>query len=245
MWAVPDFLYCFFIMMYDGYMSHIAILNKEIEGRDRLESKALEVFDNVAKYFVPMELPSISILFHTTRQSYDKSLNRSTQIWEVGNTSRDNKIDIIHPDHFESISDHDKSEFEQILAHEIAHIFINRTASGNVLPLWLNEGLSMVIAGQSDKYKASGPICLEKDFSRELADQRDWDQRANYGAYKISCLFTAFIVEKFSFIKVLELVKRSDRNHYAPRFEALIERVLERDIVNLEKDFILWLDKIV
>ena len=121
-------------MIYYEYMKNITILNDKIKDHDTLEQRAEIVFKRVTESFNLSSLPNISILFHTSRLSFDKSLGRKTEVWEVGNTSRDNKIDIIHPDCFAKLSSHADSEFDQILAHEIAHIFINKLASCNQVP---------------------------------------------------------------------------------------------------------------
>jgi len=228
-------------MMYYEYMKNITIFNNKIKSRENLEQRAETIFKRVAGSFNLSGLPNMSILFHTSRSSFDKSLGRKTQVWEVGNTSRDNKIDIIHPDFFAKVSSHADLEFDQILAHEIAHIFINRLASGNQVPFWLNEGLAMNIAGQVDRYKTgSDSMFIEERFTSHLATKQDWDERVDFGAYKIACLFTAFLIEKFTLNKILELITKTEKNYYAPHFEESILRIFGKSISNLEKDFVSW-----
>jgi len=231
--------------MYYEYMNNIIILNDKLKGKDNLEQKAEIVFKHVADSFNLSSLPNISISFHTSRLSFDKSLGRKTQIWEVGNTSRDNKIDIIHPDFFAKVSSHADSEFDQILAHEIAHIFINRLASGNQVPFWLNEGLAMNIAGQVERYKTgSDSMFIEGRFTSHLATKQDWNERVDFGAYKIACLFTAFLIETFTLNKILELIKKTEKNYYAPHFEESMLHIFGRSISDLENDFVSWSNKI-
>lgn len=226
-------------------MKNITILNDKIKNKDNLEQKTEIVFKRVADSFNLSSLPNISVLFHTSRSSFDKSLGRETQVWEVGNTSRDSKIDIIHPDFFVKVSSHADSEFEQILAHEIAHIFINRLASGNQVPFWLNEGLAMNIAGQVDRYKiGSDSMFIEGRFTSYLATKQDWNERVDFGAYKIACLFTAFLIEKFTLNKILELIAKTEKNYYAPHFEDSVLRIFGRPISDLENDFVSWSNKI-
>jgi hypothetical protein len=226
-------------------MKNITILNDKIKGKDGLDKRAETIYKRVADSFNLSNLPNISILFHTSRSSFDKSLGRKTQVWEVGNTSRDNKIDIIHPDFFAKISSHADSEFEQILAHEIAHIFINRLASGNQVPFWLNEGLAMNIAGQVDRYKTgSDSMFIEARFTSHLATKQDWNERVDFGAYKIACLFTAFLIEKFTLNKILELIAKTEKNYYAPHFEESVLRIFGKSISDLENDFVSWSNKV-
>ena len=231
--------------MYCEYMKNITILNNKIRSRDNLEQRAEAIFSRVAGSFKLSDLPNMSILFHTSRSSFDKSLGRKTQIWEVGNTSRDNKIDIIHPDYFAKVSSHTDSEFDQILAHEMAHIFINRLASANQVPFWLNEGLAMNIAGQVERYtKSNEAMFIEERFTSHLATRMDWDERVNGGAYKIACLFTTFLIEKFTLDKIMELITKTEKNYYAPHFEESVLRIFGKPIQDLENDFVSWSNKI-
>jgi len=226
-------------------MKNITILNDTIKGKDNLEQKTEIVFTRVADSFNLSSLPNINISFHTSRLSFDKSLGRKTQVWEVGNTSRDNKIDVIHPDFFAKVSSHADSEFDQILAHEIAHIFINRLASGNQVPFWLNEGLAMNIACQVDRYKTSSDsMFIEGRFTSHLATKQDWNERVDFGAYKIACLFTAYLIEKFTLNKILELIAKTEKNYYAPHFEEFVLQIFGRHISDLENDFVSWSNKI-
>ena len=70
--------------MYYEYMKNITILNNKIRGKDNLEQKTEIVFKRVADSFNLPSLPNISISFHKSRLSFDKSLGRKTQVWEVG-----------------------------------------------------------------------------------------------------------------------------------------------------------------
>lgn len=226
-------------------MKNITILNDKIKGKDNLEQKTEIVFKRVSDSFNLSSLPNISVLFHTSRLSFDKSLGRKTEVWEVGNTSRDNQIDIIHPDFFAKISSHADSEFDQILAHEIAHIFINRLASGNQVPFWLNEGLAMNIAGQVDRYKTgSDSMFIEEKFTSHLATKKDWNERVDFGAYKIACLFTTFLIERFTQKKVLELIAKTEKNYYTPHFEESVLQTLGKSVSDLENEFVSWSNKI-
>ena len=224
-------------------MSNIKIINKDLKDGPKLQKIAAAIFDKVAKIFGVKDLPNISIFFHSSRESYEKSVGHSTQMWEVGNASNGNRIDIIHPDYFEEISSHKNSEFDQILTHEIVHIFIGTIAPDRAIPFWLNEGLSMYIAGQLERYRHSRSLYLEDKFSRHLATQAEWDKRANYDAYKIACLFTAFLIEKFSMNKIVELLKLCDKNYFEIIFDGKILKVLGSPISELEAQFVDELNK--
>lgn len=226
-------------------MKNLTILNNKEGNPGSLDQRAESIFKRVAGFFHISDLPDIKIQIHTSRASFDKTLGRKTEVWEVGNTSSDNMIDIIHPDYFAKISSHSDSEFDEILAHEIAHIFINTLASGNQIPFWLNEGLAMNIADQVDKYKSDGrSMFIEERFTKHLSNKQDWDARVNFDAYKLASLFTAFLIEKFTLDKIQELVIKTERNFYAPHFEASILRTFGKSIVVLEKEFVLWLNNI-
>lgn len=220
-------------------MDKINILNKGLKDRSVLHKRVLDTLAKVATFFDVKELPHVQILFHTSRQSYDKSVGRKTQIWEVGNVSGNNRIDIIHPNFFEKTSSHKDLEFDQILTHEVVHIFLGLLAPGKAIPFWLNEGLSMNIAGQLERYRSSKEsMYIENKFSRHLATQAEWDKRINYDAYKIACLFTAFLIEKFFISKLVELLKECDKNYYELEFDKKVTQVFGLSISDLEDQFV-------
>lgn len=156
--------------------------------------------------------------------------------WEVGNTSNNNTIDILHPDAFERYSSHKKLEFDSILKHEMAHVYVQEMTNKKYIPYWLNEGLAMYLADQIHKYTENGYF-IEKDFTSKLSSEYDWDKRANNDAYAISCLFTNYLVKTYSLDKVLDFIMHLDKNFYEPLFNKKFQNTFGASLTNVENEF--------
>lgn len=71
-------------------MNNLIILNNSLKQKASLMQRIEHIYSKVAKSFDISDLPKISVAFHTSRLSFDKSLGRKTFVWEVGNTSSEN-----------------------------------------------------------------------------------------------------------------------------------------------------------
>ncbi len=80
-----------------------------------------------------------------------------TKDWLVGFTSYNNKIYVLDKNKIESESSHKKECFEDVLKHEIAHLYY-RAFKGNVYPNWLNEGTAAYVANQKYLLNYKYPI---------------------------------------------------------------------------------------
>lgn len=196
--------------------------------------KALAELENKLK--ISTDFP-IVIRLHETRAKYEKQMGRKTEDWEVGNTSADNTIDIIHPNSFEKHSSHPKSDFIKILKHEMVHIFMKKIAGESAIPLWLNEGITMYLADQVEKYKNQRGYYIEENYAAKLSTDFGWNTYSNYDAYRYACLFTCFLVEKYSLEKILKLLRSLNKNYYQPVFEKKFKKILGIELSEEEKDF--------
>ncbi|MDP3997767.1 MAG: hypothetical protein Q8P73_04685 [bacterium] len=208
------------------------------EEKHLLEQEVFSITKNFQKLFETKLNAPMTIRLHFSRKSFDKQLGRHTQEWEVGNISQENTLNIFHPDAMEKYSTHNRAEFTSILKHEIAHIFISHPARGKTVPLWLNEGLAMYLAGQVQDYSSSANYYIEKSFYEKISTQQGWDKHANYEAYKYACLFVYFLIKRYSIKTLLTLLKKLDRIYYPPNFDKTFQQVFKIKLSKAETDFI-------
>ncbi len=215
-------------------MSKVQVLGKNIENTKIILDKIIPDIESrlgISTDFL------IKVRLHDTRKSFDKQLNRKTSDWEVGNTSDKNEIDIIHEDSFEKYSSHPRDDFPRILKHEISHIYINKISDGKMIPMWLNEGLSMYLADQMTQYRDKG-IFVENDYLSKISTEYGWNKYSNYSAYAYSCLFVDFLINKYSLNKVVELVKKLKSNYSCNAFDKLFLSVFNKSLEDIEKNFV-------
>ena len=182
-----------------------------------------------------IKLENLIVCVHKNRKEFDKKLNRKTKLWLVANVAN-GEINILHSNSFAKESTHKANEFFPILKHEIAHLFIDRMTNGKAVPNWLDEGLASYV---SEKYKdIKHSIYIEEDFCEKLGTPKGWDEHSDYHAYDTASLFAAFLAEKYTLDKIMELFSKLGRNYYYPEFETAFKNIFGKTLKDLEKDFV-------
>ncbi len=218
------------------------MIRVEYKGKDsvKINNDILKTF-NETKEFFGVDSLDILIKIHESRESFNKQIKRDTPDWLVANASNNNEIDILSPSSLKHESSHDPKEFLQIIKHEITHIIISKISKGAAIPKWLNEGLASCMAKQNQKL--IDPVFLEEDFSKKLSTPRGWNQYLDYGAYQISALFVSFLIKKYKFRKILELLSDLDKNYSNIEFGKKFKKVYGLEIKQAENDFLNFLNK--
>lgn len=204
-----------------------------------LEKEVLSVIDELeAKLGIKLDF-IIQVRFHKSRTSYEKQLEKhNTQNWEVGNTSENNEIDIFHPDVFEDESSHKREDFLKILKHEITHIYIKKLANSKAVPMWLNEGLAMYLAGQVKQYRNKTGLYIETEYASKLSSPSGWNKYADHDAYRFACLFVNFLVTKYGLEPIIRLIKSIPQNYYRSSFEKIFNEIFKTTIAEAEEKFV-------
>jgi len=210
-----------------GPKKGLAVIKKEVE-------KAIT--DLESRLHVLADFP-IGIRLHESRVKYDKQIGMKTPRWHVGNTSADGSIDLLHPNSFEKHSSHSKGNFIKVLKHELWHAFAKKIADAAAIPVWLNEGLAMCVAGQDVHYKNQRGYYIEENFAAKLSTEHGWSTYVNHDAYQYACLFTCFLAEKYSLEKLLKLLRSLNKNYYHPHFEEKFKEVFGISLSEAERDF--------
>jgi len=201
---------------------------------NKVKADILSAYDFVYKKFL-IKTPKIIIHVYENRNDLNKRLGRETENWLVAVASK-NEISILSPNAIARESNHNKKEFKQILKHELTHIFLDSLAKGSPIPKWLNEGCAAYIAKQHQKDKITFEI--EKDFCKKLSNYKDWDKRVNKGAYGLSALFVLYLVKKYSFNKVKEIIISLDKVYVHSKFQKNFFRIFN---ITLDKEEQLFL----
>ncbi|MFA6995577.1 MAG: hypothetical protein WC249_04235 [Patescibacteria group bacterium] len=206
----------------------------------KIRKEVLRAFDFLSNYFT-IKVPDIIVRIYENRTEFDKNLKRKTADWFVANASRDKEIDILSPWAMASESSHDKEEFLPILKHEFTHLFVQGLAKGSAVPMWLNEGLASYVAKQHQSEKQT--IYIEEHFCEKLSTPKSWDKYVNYSVYSVASLFVHFLIKKYSFKKIKELIASLDKNYYYPGFKKIFSQVYKKDLSELEILFIKEINK--
>lgn len=200
----------------------------------KIEKDILKAFDFVRDSF-SVEISGITVRVYENKFLFNKKLKRETPEWLIANASN-KEIDILSPLAIEKESNHKKSEFSQILKHEFTHLFLNKLTKGHIIPMWLNEGIASYIAHQhrNDNIKLS----LEEGFCGKIGTKRGWDSNVNNFSYTISALFISFLIKKYSFKKIKELITSLSQHYHYADFRKIFFRVYGKELKEVERLFI-------
>ncbi|HBR20184.1 hypothetical protein A2617_01510 [Candidatus Daviesbacteria bacterium RIFOXYD1_FULL_41_10] len=176
----------------------------------------------------------IRVNFLYTREEMDQLLNQKTAGWVVGNTVN-SEVNIFSPEVFDKVSPHPKTNFPFTLAHEMAHLFIQKVC-GSRYPKWLMEGLPGQVAGQYQNKK------LAKEQVRDFATlhtPRDWDNKPGY--YQ-AFLFTHYLFEHFGKEQLLGFYKSLKWNNSYDEFKEEFAKKFGASFDDCQKDWVATLE---
>jgi len=166
---------------------------------------------------------------------FDNRLGWDTPSWLVAMASNNGKvIDILSPLALKDESSHEAKEFISILKHEFTHIFFVYLSNGNTRPMWLNEGLANYIAKKHQNDKN----IIKPKFCKTISTSSGWNKRVDKGAYTVSALFVRFLIKKYSFKKIKELISSLDKEYSYTGFKKIFLKVYNKNFEDVEELFI-------
>lgn len=207
------------------------------KGTDKIktEKDVLNAFDFVYKKFL-IKTSNVTVRVYDKRIDFDNRLGWNTPSWLVAMASNSGEvIDILSPLALKNESSHEAKEFISILKHEFTHIFFVHLSNGSNRPMWLNEGLANYIA---KKHRHDKKIIIKPRFCKTISTSRDWDKRVNQGAYAISALFVYFLIKKYSFKKIKELISALSKEYNYSSFNKIFLKVYNKKLEEVEEIFI-------
>ncbi len=93
------------------------------------------------------------------------------------------------------------AEFDHVLSHELMHLHLATTMGGRSLPLWLEEGLAVLLSGESGWRRGSamarGVLMGQLPSLAELADHFPADHADAAEAYAVSYFFVSWFLENY------------------------------------------------
>jgi hypothetical protein len=191
---------------------------------DLAETKkaAQAAYKKVRSYF--KRLPKFKVELLYSRKRIDKEQGCKTQSWLCGFIKK-NTIMIVSPKVWTKITPHPKSDFKQVLCHELVHL--TETWKTKHLPAqWLSEGLALYIAGQN-----LGPIKF-RNLQRilNLNYNRIWTNAANegYPAYPYAAKITEYLIKKYGFRKYMWFLKNTSKTQNKKAMEKTIKKLYNR-----------------
>ena len=202
----------------------------------KISQEVLKTYKYLHRFFPETEL-DVKVYVFQYRKEFDKRLGEKTEDWVVGNASlKHNYINILSPLALKNESCHNQKEFSAILKHEFTHLFIDSVTNDWSVPKWLGEGLAQYVAKQYEDNKDFRDV--ESDFCQKLGSLTGWNNRVNRNSYQIASLFVYFLVKKYSFKKIKELLASLDKKYSYPGFRNRFFKVYQEDLSEVEKIFI-------
>ncbi|MFA5131456.1 MAG: hypothetical protein WC467_03440 [Patescibacteria group bacterium] len=206
------------------------------QDKDILKHKVLKAFNDTSKVFKD-NLANVTVYIFPSRKEFNHYIGEETETWIIANASPNNEIAILSPVALKRDSIHSSREFLPVLKHEFAHLFVNKLANGKTVPKWLDEGLAQYVAKQ---YKDAEYAVkkAENDFCKKLATKSDWNKRVDRQAYQVAALFVNYLINKYSFQKVKELLTLLDKEYYYTSFKKEFFKVYKISLSEVEREFV-------
>jgi hypothetical protein len=202
-------------------IQEINVIKNEVEGD--CPNYVLEAIDKVEKFFNAKL--DFKIVFLETREEMDEVYSKmfdspqKTEDWVVGGYFGEDSVYMFSEEVYSNVSIHKQETFLPTLVHEITHIFSNKVLKFH-LPMWLDEGLSYVIADQ-DKVNLDVKEDIIKAYSEE-----EW-MKTN--PYKTSGKFVRFLIDSYGKDKLLLLLNELEFYEEKENFEKKFLNIFGKD----------------
>ena len=119
---------------------------------------------------------------------------------------------------------HHKGILNKLLTHEITHIFVNQTSDNNV-PLWLNEGLAVYVAGESYPIRMNIKIRSFRHLNQLLRDRKN-KRKMRYG-YQLSGEIVSYLINNYGKMKLISFLKRLKSEKVEIAFESIYKQTFQ------------------
>ena len=162
------------------------------------------------------------ILIVDDRNTIDLLREQKTENWVVGWSWGRSAVFILNPENISKESCHDGSQYniEHLIKHELCHSFF-QMKFGQSNFNWINEGVSIYVAGQLDKYK------MPKEFKGFLDDVK---------VYEESGSVIKLVIDNFGKEKLFEFLHKqngiSEINELKSVFEEIFKEKLDYSYFN-------------
>lgn len=140
------------------------------------------------------------LLLVPDRETIDSLRGRKSEGWLVGWAANGN-VYVLNAKNFEKESNHTYSdkEYFSLIKHELAHCFSSIVSDRAQKPIWLLEGISMYVSGQT----------ALKTKPKKFETFLNYFDEGGKGVYSEAGFAVLFLVEKFGKEKLLLLLKKT------------------------------------
>ncbi len=185
-------------------MKHLFDVNPAKDNK-KFDSFLLKTKKELSEFF-GIQIEDPNIFFLHSRKDVDSAFGRKTESWLCA-WAKSGNIYILHPEVYETESDHKIDHFWKTIKHEYTHLYFKQL-TGIGYPKWLNEGLACYLAGQEKKV----PTCEEaiKIFN--------YFEKGDSMVYGVGYFWVKLLIEKFGKKKFLVFLKQLEPNMSERKF---------------------------
>ncbi len=155
---------------------------------------------------------------------YELERGKKPEFFVVGSALNNGRIIVLDKKDFDK-KEHKAEEFERVILHELAHMFIRRILWPKQTHIWIQEGIC--------EYLSFGdyPLKIKKyvDF-KDLEKKEDWDK---HYSYQQSALFFKFLIKKFGKEKIANFIKKIKEKSEEESFK----EVFGKELNKIEQEF--------
>jgi hypothetical protein len=173
--------------------------------------------------FFNLNIPKgkLKIFLLQNRKDIDILRVEKTESWIVG-WSKHDIIFLLDRDKYEKFSNHKYSdkEYSCLILHEMVHFFHNQLIKRSNSPAWLNEGLAIFLSGQNKLKKR--PV----EFKKFLSFYNSYGKEI----YHESGFVIEFLVAKFGKIKLIKLIKETEKCKNKKDFYSIFKKIYGFDL---------------
>jgi len=128
---------------------------------------------------------------------YEKENNEKSKDFVVGFAAKNGRIFLLDKEDF-PLKKHNKEEFEEVILHELCHMFIRRIINPRKIYPWVEEGICQYLSFGDLKPTIHSLI----DFNK-LKTIEDWKK---YHPYQQSALFFKFLIKEYGKNKIIDFI---------------------------------------
>ncbi len=161
---------------------------------------------------------------------YELEMGKKPEFFVVGSTLNNGRIIILDKKDFSKKEGHNEKEFEAVILHELAHMFIRRILWPKQTYIWIQEGICEYLSFGEREFKIKKFINF-----KEIKTCEGWKK---YIPYQQLALFFKYLAEKFGEKKFSELIKKIKEKSEEESFK----EVFGKELNELEQEFKAFLE---
>jgi Peptidase of plants and bacteria len=189
----------------------------------------IKEFEKLKKYFdyEPGDIFIEVLPLNEFEKFYEFNYRHKPLPFIVGSALDNGIILILNKEDFTKRQGHSEDEFEQVILHEMAHMFIRRLTSPEHAFIWIQEGLCEYLSFKYSNFEIKNFIKFN-----EIENSEGWDK---YNPYQQAGAFFKFLAQKYGDNKIVEFIKGLREN--SMRQKEFFEEVFLTKFEEIEKDF--------